>query len=85
MAINNPIKEIANTVIFHCQHIETTHNENETPLNTARFCMGRLLERTTNHLNALADIAYDMGDGDLARYIQIQAERSEAGFTPTPI
>lgn len=83
--INNSIKEIANTVILHCQHAEAAQRENETPINTARFCMGRLLERTTNQLNTLADIAYDMGDGDLARYIQIQAVRSEAGLTPTPI
>ena len=46
--INNPIKEIANTVILHCQHTEVAQRENETPINTARFCMGRLLERTTN-------------------------------------
>ncbi|MCD9519477.1 hypothetical protein C9J20_14515 [Photobacterium phosphoreum] len=83
--INNSIKEIANTVIFHCQHTKASHSENETPLTTTRFCMARLLERTTSQLNALADIAYDMGDGDLACSIQEQAEASNVGFTPEPI
>ncbi|PSU24466.1 hypothetical protein CTM97_00540 [Photobacterium phosphoreum] len=83
--INNSIKEIANTVIHHCQHTEASHRENETPSTTTRFCMARLLERTASQLNALADIAYDMGDGDLACSIQAQAEASNVGLTPEPI
>ena len=83
--INNPIKEIANTVILHCQHTEAVQRENETPSTTARFCMARLLGRTANQLNALADIAYDMGDGDLASSIQLEAEEANSGFVPRPI
>ncbi len=84
--IISSISEIYNGVVNHYQFTVACHAENQTPENTAAFCISRLNERVANQLNALADIAYDMGDGELARKFQMEAQSLELyGASPSPV
>ncbi|MGR5241787.1 hypothetical protein ACPV5G_16505 [Photobacterium damselae] len=79
------LRDLVNSVVNHYQFTATCYAENETPVHTTEFCTVRLQERVSSQLNALADIAYDMGEGELANIIQMQAQRLEGGLSPMPL
>ncbi|KAB1181461.1 hypothetical protein [Photobacterium damselae] len=79
------LHDLVNSVINHYQFTTRCYAENETPLHTVEFCTSRLQERAASQLNSLADIAYDMGEGELAHLIQLQAQQLEGGLSPMPL
>ncbi|AWK83537.1 hypothetical protein [Photobacterium damselae] len=81
----NSMLDIVNTAINRYQFITSGYSENETPPHTSEFCTIRLNNRLAYQLNTLADMAYDNGNGELARLIQLQAERVENGLSPMPL
>lgn len=86
MTVSTSITEIYNGLVNNYQFSVACFGENSTPVNTTAFCISRLNNRTASQINLLADIAYDMGDGDLARKFQIEAESLELyGNSPTPV
>ncbi|MGF1877414.1 hypothetical protein L4D77_19080 [Photobacterium frigidiphilum] len=81
--IISSISEIYNGIVNHYQFTVACHAENQTRENIAVF---RISHRVANQLNALADIAYDMGDGELAHKFQMEAQSLELyGNSPTPV
>jgi len=81
-----PISDVYNGVVHNYQFIVACHAENQTPEGAASFCISRLNQRVAMQIHALADIAYDMGDGELAGKFLIEAQMLELhGESPGPV
>lgn len=80
------IKDIYNGLVQKYQFDQFTLTENQTPIHTRFFLSEKRRESATNKLDALANMAHDLGEPELAGFILNAAgELGTDGLFPTPM
>lgn len=80
------IKDIYNGLVQKYHFDQFSLSENQTPIHTHFFLSEKRRESATNKLDALANMAHDLGEPELAGFILNAAgELGSDGAFPTPI